>query len=141
MSRSHRRLAVVLGAVVSLCVTGTVRAGWKGTSRVWVDLQHNRASGYVGAAHDSAEAAELINCFATGVTPAGELGIAAEMSCGATDAAGNTLTCRSSDPAMIENVGAINSDSYVVFDASPSDPRACIALLVGNYSTLPPKQL
>jgi hypothetical protein len=124
-----QRLLLVAGL---LGIAMTAHAGEKLDFPVAVNSAARIASGDLGAARNSADTSQSIDCFTdvqTGVPTTGF--------CLAFDTAGNVGICITQSAAFVDQIRSLTGDAYVVFrwDASSN----CTEILIDNASYLQPK--
>jgi hypothetical protein len=122
------RLALVLTLAA---IAAPVYAGAKLVYTVVVDLTNRRAYGNLGAARNSADATQHLECGIATTAPN-------SMFCQATDAAGSSVYCYSSDSSLIAATANISGDSYAYFTWDTSGK--CTYLFTENGSRWEPKK-
>ncbi len=118
---------VCMVVIVTLCVMEVALAGFKTDAPVLVD--DTSFAGSIGGARNTADDFSAIACGDDG----------AIVSCGATDSAGNTRICVTSDPnhmAIVRGMMTDSSSLAVEFDGTGT----CTSMIHLNGSALQPKQ-
>ncbi len=100
-----RRLAPVL---VVAALAAPVYAGAKWVYTVGINASSRYAVGNSGAARNSADATQHIECGVYSGSPT-------SMFCGATDSTGASAYCTSTDPSVVAVAASISGDSYIYF--------------------------
>jgi hypothetical protein len=115
---------------VALLVGSSLKAGFRGTNSVSINLSARATSGAVGPARASADGNQYIGCFAY-VFSSGS-----EMFCEAQDVNGTSMFCSSTDPRLVALAPTISSISsiFVTWDAN----NTCTALEIAQVSFFPP---
>src|SRR5262245_27488809 len=115
--RASRRTAAevimkksILGMVLLGALALGAHAGQRYSAPVTIDLPNAVASGSPGSTRISADSVQRIGCKVS-ASP----GVAPVVLCGATDAAGTTVECTSSDPGIVQVASALNGDSWLGF--------------------------
>jgi hypothetical protein len=124
-----RRLILVLALLA--VVGGASYAGQKLAYPVVIGS--NYAYGTLGTARNSADANQLIGCWAYS-----SRGQAPFMDCSARNSAGTYVVCSSTDPDFVAQARSVKGDSYVYF--SWDSTGTCISLDVEHFSSWEPKQ-
>ncbi|HEX8822994.1 MAG TPA: hypothetical protein VF794_23905 [Archangium sp.] len=128
----------VVGAL--LLSTGAL-AGAKATSEVVINTTSNAptvtAMGSMGSARNSADATQYIGCqLSTNNVSSGSVTVV----CFAKNAAGQYVSCVTTDPNYVNVAQSIQSDSYIRFNYDSSVGSTCTYLLVVQNSYYAPKQ-
>ena len=122
----------ILSALLATAAGTPVWAGAKETAPVTVAKAKHAAEGALGDARSSADARQFIGCFVYAST-----GQPAHIHCTATDAAGATLTCDSTEPGFVAAAQAVGTDSFLEFRTDAAGK--CISIGVSNNSATAPK--
>lgn len=118
-----------LAFAIALC--GAAHAGLHIASPVRVDTTLNQASGYLGAAYNTANSTEYIGCGKS-ATPGNISGW-----CVASNGAGLQRSCATTSPELLNVIGGLDGSGAVAFtwDANGT----CTSILVSTYSFMDPK--
>ncbi|MCU0686128.1 MAG: hypothetical protein MUF34_28425 [Polyangiaceae bacterium] len=128
-----RKLSTIALVLVSAAFSATAWAGYRYPVEVQIDAANRTAKGALGSARGSADNNQAIGCRITvnaGSNPA--------VFCEATDAAGNSASCSSTDKGIVTAATSIRDSSIVGFAWNPSG--LCLSLSIENYSSNPPLQ-
>ncbi|HTJ42276.1 MAG TPA: hypothetical protein VL463_09300 [Kofleriaceae bacterium] len=112
-------------AAVILLAAATASAGVRGS---WsVVIGSGWAGGALGTAHNSADSMQYLEIQTR----------KSSASLYARDATGKSAMCTTTDPALVANARAVNSDSYVMFYWDGAG--ACTEILIETASQTEPK--
>jgi hypothetical protein len=124
-------------ALIAVAVVGVfgVRAwaGTKTTLNVSVDTAEEEASGSMGTARNSTGNVQQIGCFAGSGTSSFE-----SAGCRATNAAGVTATCFTTNPTAVHIIAALSGDAKIFF-AWDQATGTCTAITIDQSSVFAPK--
>ncbi|WP_224370650.1 hypothetical protein [Hyalangium versicolor] len=126
---------------VMMMVSPAAWAGSKSRTNVSIVFSGSggSAQGLMGTARSSTDTYQFLGCAASvGGTP-GTGTSSAWMTCSARNSSNVTVSCTSGNPAFIEALHSLNSDSYISF--SWDGAGTCTALTVGTYSQYETKTL
>lgn len=117
--------------LLSSALLATASAGYRYPLEVQIDFVNRTAKGALGSARASADNNQAIGCH-IGASVGGVPGV----SCFATNAAGQTVSCISSNQGLVTAASAVNDSSIILFGWNASG--GCTTLTVQNYSSNPP---
>ncbi len=112
--------------VLGVLAAGSVFAGQRLSTVVFIDDNIRFASGSVAGAHNSTDRVQHIGCT-----------VAVQANCVARNSAGITRTCATDNAVMMANARSINSTSMIIFTWTTNG--ACASISVNNTSLTPPK--
>ena len=124
-------LALLCVSVVSI-VGSTAVAGYKSTQGVSINFTSRNATASIGGTRNSANTTESVDLVYS-ATSTGTESVWIFMC----DAAGQTASCTSMVPAILNAAQSISSDSYILIAWDTAGK--CTTLQVGMTSYLPPK--
>jgi hypothetical protein len=120
-------------AIAGMCMATAAYAGMRTTNdTVYIDLTNRMAAGGLGAARNSADTRQYMDCFTFSKLASFDYGY-----CYATNAANVYASCVTSDAKLVSAIRSVNGDSSVEFHWDASG--ACTYLLIRNASYLAPK--
>jgi hypothetical protein len=124
--------SMMVALVLVAGIAGAVRAGARKTGTVTINTSSHYAQGYLGSVRNSTNRVEFIDCYRyaywTGYS---------DLWCTATDSSGNSVSCSTETPELIQAASAISGDSFVAFDWD--DGGECTEIDVDNGSYTAPK--
>jgi hypothetical protein len=121
------------GALLGACLLASVAAaGLKRSQPVVVDLTNNYMSAVFSSARNTADGTQFMHCLSNQVSGGG----APWGYCYAVDAAGTAASCSTSSPGLVQQINAMNGDSYVVVYFSSG---SCTSIYIGAGSEWEPK--
>jgi hypothetical protein len=124
---------------IGFCLLGAAPRAHAGTREADATLIITKADasgeafGALGSARNSSDTNQYIGCDVAAFSGSGS-----SVHCFARDASGNGAGCSSSDPALVQSVSSLNSDSFLHFAFSPS--ATCTSIRVYTYSAQEPKR-
>jgi len=98
-----------------LAVPAVAQAGYKAKFPVYIDLTNHFAEGAMGSARNSLDTAQQLSCAVSTY-----YGVSSGF-CYAQDAQGQNVICWFDEPAYVETLHALSSDSFIHFEWSPTD--------------------
>lgn len=101
---------------------------------VYADAYVANATGSLGTASNSADKNQYIGCTIVAVP-----GTAMSAICDATDAQGQYVRCKTTDPTHIAMIKSLHTDSFLFFERSQESTETCTGIQVQNRSWLEPK--
>ncbi|CAM3560131.1 hypothetical protein G4177_05900 [Corallococcus sp. ZKHCc1 1396] len=124
-----KKTRMMLGLCVAMGLSTASFAGTKVSSPVVVNTVARTFSGSLGSARNSADTQQLLICYTltSGTTAV----------CQARDASGVSVSCTTTNAALLAQVRSLNSDSYLqaTYDVSGN----CTDIVVGTGSSFEPK--
>lgn len=118
------KIMMKAGLMIALIASvGAALAGARGRAEVYIDPRSRQADGNLVDARGSSDSIQRIGCF----TYSFNRGV-----CLAVDSAGNSGSCYSINPDMIQIMRSLNSDSYVFFEWNESN--VCTMIYVDKSS-------
>lgn len=128
-----RKLSTIALVLVSAAFSATAWAGYRYSVEVQIDAANRTARGSLGTARNSADNNQAIGCRITASAGSNPV-----VFCEATDAAGHSASCSSSDKSLVTAATSIRDSSIVNFAWAPGGN--CLSLSIENYSHSPPPQ-
>jgi|HubBroStandDraft_1064217.scaffolds.fasta_scaffold559045_1 hypothetical protein len=119
---------LAVGVAVSLCLlaSGAV-AGYKANYPVSISTSSRTMSGALGSIRNTSDTVQVFQCATyqgTGGSPWAY--------CSATDASGNNASCSTTSPNLVQQINALNGDSYVYVYWNTDGSCGQIAAYVGS---------
>ncbi|MHA7627853.1 hypothetical protein [Corallococcus sp. M7] len=124
-----KKTGMMWGLCVAMGLSAVSFAGIKGSNQVSVDPVGRAFNGTMGAVRNSPDNRQSLYCL----TYSSGVGV-----CVATDAAGVTVSCSTSDPAQIAAIRSLNSDGFLTVTYNASG--VCTTIVAGVGSAYDPKQ-
>jgi hypothetical protein len=128
--RTIKSSFLLAGLLATMSYGSPAGAGQRGGEPV--SFGNNSAQGSLGNVRNTSDRTQLIGCTLLGF-PSGVRAV-----CVATNSAGTTRMCSSTEPGIIQAVQSINSDSFVFFEFNGSGD--CTSVQVEAFSHYAPKQ-
>jgi hypothetical protein len=132
VSKTAVATALATALVAGLVTVRTAHAGYHGTYPIVINESSHVAWGSLGSARNSADGIGYIGC----VIYAYPGSLTAQ--CEAYDANTNYVSCRTSDPALVEGARSLGGDAWLHFQWDPSTLE-CTGIVVRNESNFEPK--
>ncbi len=129
----YPRMKKLVVLVFLLAAAGLGSAGSKAFRQVYIGSTN--ANGSLGAARASADTMQMIGCWVYG----NEAYNYKSVSCYARNAYGDSATCYSSVPTLVDIAGQLNGDSFLSFSFN-APSTDCMSIQVQTFSTDEPKQ-
>ncbi len=133
MKRSSSASVALLAVIAAALVAFPADAGTRETHLVDLSLESMNAMGDLGAVRNSFDQTQFIGCSITAVKGQPISGM-----CAARDHRGQTASCQTSDPALIQAISYLHGDSFIQF--SWNEAWECTAITVYQSSMFQPKR-
>lgn len=130
------KVAIAATALASLGLVSVASAGSKANLTVLINTSPvYSAQGSLGSARASADTVQFIGC--TIVTEAYSGAPVTTGSCSATNAAGTSVSCSTTDPEIIATIATVGINSFIRF-TSNTNGGECTSIRVVNSSQWQP---
>lgn len=133
MNRSAISIAALTVIAVLSLAASPARAGTKETHLVDLSLESMNAMGDLGAVRNSLSQTPFIGCSITAVQGQPISGM-----CAARNQRGETVSCSTTDPTLIQAISYLHGDSFLQF--SWNSAWECTAITVYQSSMFQPKR-
>ena len=130
------RLGLAFSALVVVAAPVIAFAGIKGSGTVYVNQTSRYAYGALGAARNSPDNLQRVNCQFVGYAP-GMVTNNVFASCAFTTSAGVNAYCFTQEPTIATAIQAMSSDSYV--NVNWNEQGRCTSIQIRNDSFHEPK--